>query len=63
MTILANCKIISATGNGLSFSAKGAVSPYPGALPQAFNDRCVLGALKNFRAVVPQLYKFTQIQK
>jgi hypothetical protein len=46
MTILANCKIISATGNGLLFSAKGAVSPYPGALPQAVNDRCALGALK-----------------
>ncbi len=37
ITIPANCKIISATGKGSSFSAKGAILLQPGASPQEFN--------------------------
>jgi len=31
--------------------------------PRLSNERCALGALENFRAVMPQLYEFTQTQK
>jgi hypothetical protein len=34
MTILANCKIISATGKGILFGAKGAVSLQPAHRPR-----------------------------